>query len=56
MSALIIYSIFCYLYEIGFAYAGYRDFHVIPILSILLAPVLMPIELGASVYSLLRKR
>lgn len=53
---LIIYCTFCYLYEIGFAIAQRADGKEAAFGSILLAPIMMPIELGQSIYCLLIKR
>lgn len=53
---LIIYCAFCYLYEIGFAIALRKDGKELAIISISLAPIMMPIELGMSIYCLLRKK
>lgn len=50
MIDLIIYCVFTYLYEFGFSYAR-GEF---PVLSILFAPIMMPLELGAGIGVLLR--
>lgn len=56
MIAIFIYCVFCYLYEIGFARAQYKeDKETFAIGSILLAPILMPLEFGSIMYYLLRK-
>ena len=45
------------MYEIGFIVAKYNSGKgKIAIVSLLLAPIMMPIELGVSVFCLLEKR
>lgn len=56
MTIIFIYCIFCYLYETGFAIATYKFKKDFSIGSILLAPIMMPIELGGTMYCLLNKR
>lgn len=54
MTGIIIYCVFCFLYEIGFVIASYSDIKNFAIGSIFLAPIMMPIELGGAVYCLLK--
>lgn len=56
MPIIFIYCTFCYLYEIGFAIAAYEFKKDFKIISVLLAPIMMPIEFGETMRCLLNKR
>lgn len=56
MINVVLYCVFCYMYQIGFMTTK-KSFDKKPIIfgSLVFAPIMTPFELGVAMYCLLRK-